>query len=187
MTLPTIASLWIGTRLTWYEAVCIQSYLDHGHRFVLFCKPGTKNIPQGVEVRSIDEEGLSNLWPLQTRKQRACYSDHFRLLMIRDYGYVWSDLDAFCVRPLDLPGDRIYGAQNRRWSIATGILKLPADSEALARCIAFNEDENPIPPWFTPEERAIRGTEGSRYSSPDRPIGLGGQRPAYSDAFSERD
>lgn len=50
-SLPVIASFWYGSDLSWLEAVCIKSYLDRGHQFVLYTAGTLTGIPEGTDFQ----------------------------------------------------------------------------------------------------------------------------------------
>jgi hypothetical protein len=146
--LPTIASFWFGSGLSWLEALCIKSYLDHGHRFVLYALTPLAGVPEGTELRDAREI----LWPPpfdisdNDRQRVAVFSDIFRLRMIRQTGFVWVDCDALCVRPFDFASPWIFAdAGNGRF--ANGVIGLPAESRTLDATLTFLETPNPTQPW----------------------------------------
>ena len=50
MNCPIVASLWIGDRLSYIEQLCLKSFVDHGHRTILYAYEDVPNVPAGVEV-----------------------------------------------------------------------------------------------------------------------------------------
>lgn len=151
--LPTIASLWIGPPLSWFEIVCIRSFQDAGHRFVLYTRGEMENIPPGVEHRQADV-----LTPpttqLRDRKEISAFSNFFRFTMLKEEGFIWADLDAYCVKAFDFDTKWIFANEMRlRDQINCGILGLPQDAEELDQCIEFWQRPNPIPPWLPRGQR----------------------------------
>ena len=151
--LPTIASLWIGPDLSWFEIVCIRSFQDAGHHFVLYTRGPLANIPEGVEHREADE-----LTPpttaLRDRKEISAFSNFFRFTMLQKEGFIWADLDAYCVRPFDFDTKWIFANEMRlRDQINCGVLGLPQDAVELQQCIDFWQRDNPIPPWLPRRQR----------------------------------
>ncbi|WP_037308492.1 hypothetical protein [Ruegeria halocynthiae] len=146
--LPTIASFWFGSDLSWMEALCIQSYLDHGHNFVLYVPHAVKGIPNGVEVRPATEI----LWPApydvraDDRLGVAVFSDIFRLRLLQKTDSIWVDLDAYCVKPFDFSSPFVFG-QAHSGHFPTGVLRLPASSETLQLMLDFVTSANPTQPW----------------------------------------
>lgn len=146
--LPIIASFWFGSNLSWLEALCIKSYLDHGHRFVLYSLAPLAGVPEGTELRDAREI----LWPPpfdisdNDRHRVAVFSDIFRLRMIRQTGFVWVDCDALCVRPFNFPSPWIF-ADSGNGRYANGVMGLPSESKTLGAMLAFLETPNPTQPW----------------------------------------
>ncbi|WP_435705155.1 hypothetical protein [Yoonia sp.] len=143
-----IASFWYGSDLSWLEALCITSYLDHGHRFVLYTAHDVAGIPEGVEQR----DAADVLWPPSfdlsdnDRLRVAVFSDIFRFTLIQKTGFTWVDLDAYCVRPFDFDTPHVFG-HGPRGDILSGVLALPPQSAALRDLRAFVASPNPTPPW----------------------------------------
>lgn len=146
--LPTIASFWYGSDLSWLEALCIRSYLDNGHRFVLYTAHPVAGVPDGVDLRPATDI----LWPApfdisdNDRRRVAVFSDIFRLRMCKETDFIWVDLDAYCVRPFRFETAHVFGrAQSGQFP--SGVLRLPADSAALGLLLDFVTGPNPIQPW----------------------------------------
>ena len=47
-TLPDIASLWIGPRLSWFEQLCLLSFVHAGHNVTLYSYQPIDNLPDSV-------------------------------------------------------------------------------------------------------------------------------------------
>ena len=138
----TIASLWIGQTWSFLEQVVVQSYLDAGHDFVLFGDVRPPSLPAEVTFRHYAEivtppfavgAGLYH--------NNGVFSDLFRLLLIRDLGYCWVDMDAYCIRPFDFAQDSYVMAPEVGDEplpyVATGVLHLPRSSPSLDASIAL--------------------------------------------------
>ncbi|WP_424831291.1 hypothetical protein [Ruegeria sp.] len=178
--LPTIAGFWYGSDLSWLEALCIQSFLDHGHRFVLYLADDVKNVPPGVETRPASDI----LWPSpfsfneNERHRVAVFSDIFRLHLSQKTDYIWVDLDAFCVRPFDVDTPYVFG-QSRRGDFPTGVLRLPKSSETLASMLSFVDSPNPTQPWRGPTLRRAnrrKVANGERWGIEHLPWGCSGPK-----------
>ncbi|WP_170466707.1 hypothetical protein [Ruegeria arenilitoris] len=164
-TLPTIASFWFGSDLSWLEALCIQSYLDNGHSFVLYTAQDIQNVPTRAEVRSAGDI----LWPPpfelrpDDRLGVAVFSDVFRLRLMQETPFIWVDLDAYCVKPFDFSAPYVFG-RLPSGNYPNGVLRLPEASETLALWLAFVTSANPTQPWrggrlFRHNRRRIRNGE----------------------------
>ena len=148
--LPEIASFWTGDPLSYIEHLVIRSYLDAGHRFVLYALDDIGPVPDGVEIRDARTLFTPD-FPVGTgrRHNNAVYSDLFRLIMVQKTGAIWVDLDAYCLRPFRLPTSYVFGFELPPDRIANGVLGLPPDSPALAQMIELISQRNPIPPFLT--------------------------------------
>ncbi len=178
--LPTIASFWFGSDLSWMEALCIQSYLDHGHRFVLYMAEDCANVPEGVDMKPASEI----YWPPpfdvsdKSRLRVAVFSDIFRLKMIQKTGFVWVDLDAFCVLPFDFDTPYIFSISEAGLS-PNGVLGLPQSSPTLENMLRFVTSDCPIQPWrgkrFHKKRQAAR-EQGEHWGIEDLNWGCSGPR-----------
>ena len=146
--LPVIASFWYGSDLSWLETLCIKSYLDCGHRFILYTAEKITGIPEGTEVLDASEI----LWPPpfdiadNDRLRVAVFSDIFRLRIIQQRGFIWVDLDAYCVRPFDFKTPYVF-ARSPRDTFPNGVMGLPQESTALIEMLEFFTSQNPSQPW----------------------------------------
>ena len=90
MSLPIVASLWIGGSLSYIEQVCLKSFVDHGHRTILYTYGEVGGVPEGVEV--IDANLIfpnDNFIRHAKSGSPAVHADAFRYRMIelqRDMG-----------------------------------------------------------------------------------------------------
>lgn len=145
-----VASFWFGAPLSCVERVCIQSFLDHGYVFHLYVLDMNIDVPDGVVVHDAREiyadETTENL--TGGRRRMAVYSDIFRIHMLQKTDYVWVDLDIYCVRPLDVPPDYLFGVVWRNKAMNNCVLRLPKTSLALKLILNFLESEVPIPFWL---------------------------------------
>ncbi|MGB0958954.1 MAG: hypothetical protein ACPGVK_01785 [Halocynthiibacter sp.] len=147
-TLPVISSFWHGSDLSWLETLCIKSFLDNGHRFVLYTAEDLRGIPHGTEIRHPSEV----LWPPafniadNDRHRVAVFSDIFRLHLIQKMGFIWVDLDAYCVRPFDFESPYVF-APSQQETYPTGVLGLPQSSKTLKMMLDFVMAPNPSQPW----------------------------------------
>lgn len=151
--LPPVASLWIGSDLSWLEVLCIQSFLDRGHTFTLYTLDDIAGVPPGVALRPASEVAIPPFDVMDNDRHRvAVFSDIFRLKMLQQTEQIWVDLDAYCVRPFRFDSPYIC-ATSKRGTYPTGVLGLPKDSQTLSRLHTFVTTPNPTPPWRGPRLR----------------------------------
>lgn len=172
MSKPTIAMLWIEGPLSFVEQLCIQSFLDIGHRVVLYHYGPLENVPDGVELADANEILPSTTFLTHGRTgSPAVHADKFRYRMLsKSTNTIWADTDAYCLRPFESIDGRFYGWESDTL-INNGVLGLPADSDALTRLIAFTSDEYSIPTWYGEEYTAK--LQAAKHAG--QPIGAGEQ------------
>lgn len=150
-----IASLWIGSRLTYLERIVIVSFLEKGHPFTLYTLENLDGVPEGVEIRDAREisKPTFEMDPKRIRFTGGVYSDVFRLDLMTQKECIWVDLDAYCVQPFNFDNPFVFGStRKRRAAPANGVLRLPPSSKTLQMLRAFVHDPNPIP-WWWPDRR----------------------------------
>ncbi|MHA7828284.1 MAG: hypothetical protein ACX93P_12070 [Roseovarius sp.] len=150
-TLYDVASLWIGDELSWMEQICLLSFMEHGHRTILYVYDDVKSVPEGVEIRDAREVMPTDqiIYHVNTGSP-AFHSDVFRLRMLAQTDFLWVDTDAYCLKPFQKqPHGFFYGwGTDKRRIICSGVLGLPAGSETLRAMLELTKDEYPVPPWL---------------------------------------
>ncbi|MEM9709600.1 MAG: glycosyltransferase family 2 protein [Pseudomonadota bacterium] len=149
MPRPTIASLWIGDRLSFIEQTCLQSFLDHGHRVLLYAYGPVEGVPDGVEIGDGAEilPGRNNLrGGLSGRVAAHCDAFRYRLVATQDV--VWADTDMLCLSPWEFKDGWVFGWDKPGKRLSNAVLGLPNRSRALAALNRFCENPHPIPPWI---------------------------------------
>ncbi|WP_342071040.1 hypothetical protein [Yoonia algicola] len=158
MKLYDVASLWVGPELTWMEQMCLLSFVDKGHRTILYVYDDVKSVPDGVEVRDANEIMPSDqiIYHAATGSP-AFHSDIFRLRMLDQTDYLWIDTDAYCWQPFVRPAHgHFYGwGTDETRKIYSGVLGLPKDSPTLQAMLELTKDEYPVPP-FLPQRQQRR-------------------------------
>lgn len=181
MTLPTIAMFWDGPPLGFVERLCLTSFVDCGHPVVLFSHNGVEGVPDGVEQAPATDilPATDSIVRHQRTGSPAIHADKFRYhLLAKNDGIVWSDTDAYCLKPFVPRQGFFFGRENEK-IVANGVLALPAASPTLAALIAFCEDEYAIPPWMMPrhkKEMAERAAAGDPMHVSEMPWGAWGPK-----------
>ncbi|MEP2640031.1 glycosyltransferase family 2 protein [Roseobacter sp.] len=154
MTLPKIASLWIGGNLSYLEQVCLKSFADHGHRTILYTYEGVTNAPEGVEVQDANLIfPNTNFMRHKESGSPAVHADAFRYRMIQLQDVIWVDADMLCVQPWDIPNKFVFGWEKKNRVVCNAVFGLPKFSRTLERLNVFCRDEYPIPPWLSDAEQ----------------------------------
>lgn len=97
----TFQSFWIGDRLSPYEALCMRSFLDHGHAFALYAYSDRLEVPRGVELRDASailpkDQCFAYSTGFGSGSFSAC-SNLFRYLLLHRFGGWWVDTDVVCL------------------------------------------------------------------------------------------
>jgi hypothetical protein len=180
-------TLWIGGDLGPVSEACLASFVRNGHRVILHCYDVPNDVPEGVEVA--DAAIILPSSRIIRHKETGSYSlfsNLFRYELLRQKRGLWIDCDVYCVQPIPEAGDHIFGWQSLV-TINGAILKLPADSPALAELIGIFDRPSFIPPWLLPEEHErllARQSAGEAFDLGDLPWGIAGPR-AITHVFSQ--
>ncbi|WP_211785268.1 hypothetical protein [Falsirhodobacter algicola] len=144
-----IALLWMRGSLSFVEKLCVKSFLDAGHRTILYSYEPIGNVPEGVELRDasdvLPEEGML---VHERTGSPAPHADLFRYRMLAQHeNLIWADTDAYCVKPFETTNGHYHGWESPT-HINVGVLGLPHDSATLAALLDFTSDEFAIPTWY---------------------------------------
>lgn len=152
-----VATLWIGDRLSFLEQLCLKSFVDLGQRITLYSYAPVAGVPAGVIQRDAAEIMPAARILRVARGRRtlrgspALHADLFRLHLMAKTEAIWADADAYALRPLAARGGYLFAM---RGGVAmNGVLRLPQDSPALARLVAFANGMTRLPDWVTGDER----------------------------------
>lgn len=155
MPLPIVASLWIGGRLSFLEQLCLKSFVDHGHRTLLYTYGHVGGVPGGVEVLDANLIFPNDNYIRHAKSgSPAVHADAFRYRMIELQNVIWVDADMLCMRPWDFSDQWVFGWEKPDKLVCNAVLGLPRFSKTLAKLNDLCRHEYPIPPWAPPEERA---------------------------------
>jgi hypothetical protein len=133
MSRCAIQSLWIGPRLTVMERLAIQSFLDHDHPFYLYCYDVPDGVPSGTILKDAAEvlprRSVFSYAEGFAKGSYAAFSNFFRYKLLLDRGGWWVDTDVVCVRPFDLPDERLWGTERmdppQELTVSSSVIKAP--------------------------------------------------------------
>jgi hypothetical protein len=145
--------LWVDGPLSYLEQLCMVSFIEVGHQVRLYTYDNVTNIPDGVEVCDARSILPASDFVIHERTgSPAPQSDVFRYrLLAAEKGIIWADTDAYCLKPFEPRDGHYYG--HLEGEVATGVLAIPPDSEALRMLLDYTKDPYSIPPWLPPRLR----------------------------------
>ena len=93
-------SLWWGDSITPYEAVCMRSFIDHGHSYHLYSYAPDLKVPDGVVLRDAAEllpkaDYFEYTGP--GKGSPSAFSNLFRYKLLATHGGWWVDTDVICL------------------------------------------------------------------------------------------
>lgn len=129
-------SFWYGKPLSPYQQLCLKSFVDHGHEFILYSYDRI-DVPAGIELKDAtaffprDQVFFYSSGP--GAGSVSAFSNLFRYRLLHDEGGWWTDADVICLSH-DVPEDDIvFGWQDRsRLLIGSAILKFPREHHLVA-------------------------------------------------------
>src|SRR5262245_20560095 len=129
-------SFWHGKPLSPYQQLCLKSFVDHGHEFILYSYDRI-DVPAGIEFRDAAE-----LFPRDRvffyssgpgAGSVSAFSNLFRYRLLHDHGGWWTDADIVCLSRDAPEDDIVFGWQDRsRALIGSAILKFPREHRLVA-------------------------------------------------------
>ncbi len=172
----TINGMWVEGRLSLMELLTLASFVDHGHRFLLWTYGGILNndLPDRVELR--DASGIipaSEVFRYKRGPHAGSYagfSDIFRYKLLYDRGGWWVDMDVTCLKRFNFPEPYVF-RPHYLLRVVGNMMKAPRRSPLMGRCYrrakrAVNEDNED---WHKPVrilERECARPEYRKYLIP---------------------
>ena len=94
-----VASFWSGSDLSYFEHLCMKSFVDNGYKFHLFTKGPVDNIPDYVEHHDAgDIYQQSDIESADMRYSNGIYSDIWLVHLLQKPDLMWVDLDVYGLR-----------------------------------------------------------------------------------------
>jgi hypothetical protein len=153
-----VQSFWFGGVLSPYEALCIRSFLDHGHGYELYTYDLELAVPAGAVRRDAAEIlPRDRLFLAQgglADGSVAIFADWFRYELLRQRGGWWVDTDVVC-RTGTLPQGSVFFALEKPGRVNCAILRFPAGHPVPAACAAEAARLGATGPWGTTGPRLI--------------------------------
>lgn len=157
---PDISSLWIGGTLSYIELLSLRSMVDWGHRVRLYHYEPITNAPDWLEL-----DDANKVLPLSAEQLKdygdslTIISNFFRYHLMAKTKEVWCDCDVYFLRPLQDEEIIIFNEKVRPIrTVATSLLRLPKDSDAVKGLIKLFETDKPV----IPDSRYFFDERGSK-------------------------
>jgi len=184
--LPVICSFWYG-KLSFLEQVCITSFIERGHRFVLHAYEDVGAVPAGCEVRDASETlPRERMFFYKGSRTPAVFADLFRLHLMQEEAGIWADCDVYCVRPLAGLRPYVFGIESigglgngNKPQINNAVFRCPPDSPLLSALLEVFEPGATPPglPFWRRLEVAVRRALGAKLPVHDMQFGATGPWP----------
>lgn len=142
--LPLIQSLWIGTKLSVMERLCIASFLSNGHTFHLYTYDEVKNIPEGTILNDASKIiPPEQIFKYKEHDSYSGFSNIFRYKLLLEKGHYWVDTDVICLSPLNNKSDYVFSCSWKTTSeIESCVIKVPPGSEIMEYCLSKSSKRN---------------------------------------------
>jgi hypothetical protein len=135
----TFQSFWFGDSITPYEAVCMRSFVDHGHDFHLYTFNTSLVVPDGVELRDASEFAAEGeYFTYQSGPgvgSHAAFSNLFRYLLLAKRGGWWVDTDVVCLTDA-IPAYDTFFALERDDIVNGAVLRFAAGDPLIDACLS---------------------------------------------------
>lgn len=153
--LPIIQSLWIGSRLSTMEKLCIVSFMKQGHIFHLYTYGEAAEVPQGTIVKDANEIIPSDkIFKYKDYDSYAGFANMFRYKLLFEKGGYWVDMDNICLQSFDGDQEYVFSSQRPKNPVSeyilqepnNGVIRVPKGSEIMAFCYeeAAQKDKDKI-------------------------------------------
>jgi hypothetical protein len=150
MTGQVFQSFWFGA-LSPYERLCIQSFLDNGHRFQLYAYDDRLAVPPGTELLDASQiyprERLFTYPDGPKKGSVSAFANLFRWKLLFERGGWWVDTDVICLRP-DMPEADLFFAYEDDQRINCAVMRFPPRHVVIARCLTYSERLGPNLGWW---------------------------------------
>lgn len=149
----TIHGLWIGSVLSSLELLTINSFLAHGHDFVLWTYEKLETtVPAGVIIKNANQIiPFEKIFRYKNKDQfghgqgsLGGFSDIFRYKLLFENGGWWVDMDVTCLKPLDFESPYVF-RPHHDMPVVGNVMKCPKGSPLMKYCFdraSAEVDEN---------------------------------------------
>ncbi len=148
-----INCLWVRGRLGYIERLCVSSMLAQGHEVHLFSYEPLSGVPEGAVPREAAEiMPMDRLIRYRGSGSYALGANLFRYMLLQREPGLWLDVDMLMLRPVELPGEHIFGLQ-APGVVNNAVMAFPPASPVLVDLVRLMTERPTLPPWAPPAKR----------------------------------
>lgn len=150
-----VATLWIGSRLSYLERLCLKSFADVDQKPILYHYGDIVDMPDYVEARDAREIfDTAEFYRDPIFRSAAVHADLFRLKLLQQTDHIWVDADAYALKPFETKGGYLFAKGLRQTGkVLNGVVALPKESAALKAMVDFAFEGDLIPPWWSENQK----------------------------------
>lgn len=175
-SLEPIQSLWVGGPLPAAQRACMQSFMQHGHPFHLYCYQEPEEIPKGVIIRDaailLPREEVFTYGPSARRGTGSYggFANLFRYELLAKVGGYWADTDVFCLKPFPQRDVVIASELNAKGEkVATNfVLRFPPGHHLMQFCRDRSRAAHRETLWFGQTGPRLMQTAVRHFNMTDR-------------------
>jgi len=173
----TVATLWIGKTLSFLERLSLKSFHGIGQTPILYLYDDVEDPPDYVEIRDarevMSEAFTQRYWGKDRLDDPRIQSDIFRVMLMLKTEHIWVDADVYALHPHTATMGYLFAARKRGF-IPNGVVRVPQDSPALAKMVAFVSATGRLPPWWSEAQIRSYQDQYQETSFETLPVGVVG-------------
>lgn len=175
--IDTVATLWIGPKLSFLERLSLKSFYDLGQTPVLYLYEEIEDPPEYVEIRDareiMDEAFVRRHWNKDRLADPRIQADIFRVLLMRKTDHIWIDSDVYALRQHICTDGYLFSIRKKGF-IPNSVMRVPRESAAIKEMEKFVSANGGIPPWWSSKQVDLQKEENSDFSFENLPVGVTG-------------
>lgn len=150
-----IQSFWHGSELSTMELLCIESFINHGHAFHLYCYDEIKKIPEKCVLFDANKIVSQDKIFYDSKGGISGFANYFRIHLLFEKGGWWVDLDIVCLKTFDFSSEFCFSSENhpgQHIRYTNCCIKSPSKSEFLHDYIEIFDEiikKYEIIPWLS--------------------------------------
>ncbi len=131
------------------ERLSINSFLQQGHTYHLYCYDEVKNVPPGTILRDAAEIlPASEIFYYQRGKGKgsvAAFANLFRYKLLLERGGWWVDTDIVCLQPFNFSEPLVFASERNgdATQITNAVIRIPPGHEVARLCYEAAQQNAP--------------------------------------------